>query len=81
MAAGTMRRPSLANSWAELASPASRGSIGSESGKRQLDLIDIAPAPILTRLKGLDHWMVGGVKMLCGVLVLRGIATPDVTAD
>jgi hypothetical protein len=36
----------------------------------EFDLIDVAPAPIFSRLEGLDDGMVAGMKMLGGMLVL-----------
>ncbi len=46
----------------------------------ELDLVDVAPAPALTRLGGLHDGMAGGVKVLRRVLVLGGVATADVAA-
>jgi hypothetical protein len=43
------------------------------------DLINVAPAPILAWLEGLDNRMVGGMKMPRRVLVLREIAAADVS--
>ena len=45
------------------------------------DLVDVAPAPILARLEGLDNRVIGRVKMLCSVFVFRRIAAADVPAD
>ena len=45
------------------------------------DLIDIAPAPILAWFERLDDRMIGGVEVLGGVLVLRGIAATNVATD
>ena len=44
------------------------------------DLVDIAPFPLLPRLKGLDDRVLGAVVVLGGVLVLRRIAAADVAA-
>jgi len=43
-------------------------------------LIDVAPAPILSRLEGLNNGMVGRVEMFCGMFVLRGIAAANMPA-
>src|SRR5215210_8950281 len=45
------------------------------------DLVDEAPQPILSRLERLHERVIGGVEVLGSVLVFRGIATTDVTAD
>ncbi len=45
------------------------------------DLVDVAPAPILARLEGLDNRVIGRVKMLCSVFIFRRIAAADVPAD
>src|SRR3954452_14292079 len=45
------------------------------------DLVDVAPAPVLTRLEGADDRVIGAVEMLGGVLVLGVVATADVAAD
>src|SRR5215469_16103417 len=45
------------------------------------DLVDVAPAPVFARLKGLDNRVVGGVEMLRSVLVFRRIAAAYVPAD
>jgi hypothetical protein len=42
--------------------------------------VNVAPAPALSRLEGLDNRMVGCVKMFSGVTIGRRIATADVTA-
>src|SRR6266436_1558815 len=42
-----------------------------ELSKLEHELIDITPAPVLTRLEGLDNRVVGRVEMPGGVLVLR----------
>jgi hypothetical protein len=46
----------------------------------QQHLVDITPAPVLPWLEGLDNRMVGRVEMLCGMLILRGIAAADMPA-
>jgi hypothetical protein len=42
--------------------------------------VNVAPAPVLSGLEGLDDRMVGCVKMFSGVAIGRGIATADVPA-
>jgi len=55
---------------------------GSDGHSREIKfyLIDIAPAPIFTRLIRLHDGMFDRVKVFGCVLVLRGIATTDMTA-
>ena len=48
---------------------------------RKKRLVDIAPAPVLSRLEGFDERVLGGVKMLGRVLVLGRIAAAYVPAD
>src|ERR1700730_7132826 len=43
-------------------------------------LVDIAPAPIFSRLEGLDDRMPAVVEMLPRVPMLRGVTAADVTA-
>jgi hypothetical protein len=45
------------------------------------DLVDEAPQPVLTWLERLHDRVRCGVEVLRRVLVLRGIATPDVAAN
>jgi hypothetical protein len=52
-----------------------------ESRRFEEDLIDIAPDPVLARFEGLDDGVVGGMKVLGGVLVFRRVAAADVAAD
>src|SRR5271169_1997899 len=47
----------------------------------QHDFVHVAPAPVLTRLDRLDDGVFGAMKMLGGMLVLGGIAAPDVPAN
>jgi hypothetical protein len=47
---------------------------------RDKHLIDIAPLPILSRLKGTYDGMLGPMEMLGGMLIDRIVATADVTA-
>src|ERR1700685_3145580 len=47
----------------------------------QHELVHVAPAPILARLDRLHDGMFCSMKMLGGMLVLGGIAAPDVAAD
>jgi hypothetical protein len=44
-------------------------------------LVDVAPAPVFSRLEGLDNRVVGRVEMLRRVLVLRGVAASDMPAN
>jgi hypothetical protein len=50
------------------------------SGRLQIDLVDIAPDPILARLEGLYDGVVGGVEVPGGVFVLGVVAATDVAA-
>jgi hypothetical protein len=43
--------------------------------------IHVTPAPVLARLKGLHHGMLGLMKVLGSVFVLGRVTTADVTAD
>jgi len=45
-----------------------------------LDLIDITPTPILTRLKRLYDGVLAVVKVLGGVFILRRVAAANVAA-
>jgi hypothetical protein len=47
----------------------SDASVASRLGS-YLDLIDVTPAPILSRLDGLHDRMLGAMKMFCRMLVL-----------
>jgi hypothetical protein len=42
--------------------------------------VNVAPAPVLSGLEGLDDRMAGGVKMFSGVTIRRRIATANVPA-
>ena len=57
-------------------SQAEKGSAG-HSGEIKFDLIDIAPAPVFTRLVRLHDGMLDCVKVFGRMLVLRGITTTD----
>jgi hypothetical protein len=46
-----------------------------------LDFIDVTPLPIFARLNRLYDRMFRVVKMLGGMLILRGIAAADVPAE
>src|SRR5260370_6355826 len=46
----------------------------------ELDLVDITPAPVLTRLGGLHDGVAGRVEVFRRVLVPGGVATADVAA-
>jgi hypothetical protein len=49
------------------------------SGGLQHDFIDVAPDPVLIRLKRLNYRMVGRVEVLGGVLVLGGVTAAYVS--
>jgi hypothetical protein len=53
---------------------------GGHSGEVKFDLVDIAPAPILPRFERFDDRVLGRMKMLGRVLVLRRIAATHVPA-
>jgi hypothetical protein len=44
------------------------------------DLVDVTPDPVFTRLERLHEGMANRMKVLGGVLVLRGITASDVAA-
>jgi hypothetical protein len=50
------------------------------AGRVQLDLIDVAPAPVLARLESPDDRMTDLVKVRGRVLVWGAVAAADVTA-
>ncbi len=50
-------------------------------GELEYDLIDVAPAPVFTRLERLNNRVVGCVEMLGSMLILRGVATADMATD
>jgi hypothetical protein len=54
--------------------------MGLRSSKLQYELVDIAPAPILSGLERGHDRMPSRPEMLGGVPVLRSVATPDVPA-
>src|SRR5438093_3198940 len=62
--------------------PASRITPGQSFRSSELhhELIDVAPAPVLSAFERGDDRMLGRAEMLRGVLVLRIVAAPDVTA-
>ena len=60
--------------------PHSANGNGGQSGEFELEFVDIAPAPLLAGFQRFDNWMFRYMEMFCGVFVLRGIATTDVTA-
>jgi hypothetical protein len=47
----------------------------------QLNLVDETPTPIFARLDGPHNRVLDRVKVLRGVLVLRGIAATNISAD
>lgn len=51
------------------------------SNKREHQLVDIAPAPVLPRLKGLDNRVVGRVKMPGRVLILRVVTAAHMSTS
>ena len=55
---------------------------GNRLNARLIDkyFIYIAPAPVLTRLEGLNDGMFALAKVFGGMFVLRGIAAPNVAA-
>jgi hypothetical protein len=50
------------------------------SSKLEYYLVDVTPTPVFTRLEGLDNGVVGRVKMLGGVLILRIVTATDMPA-
>ena len=77
------RHCGLLHSWHRL-SDTMAGESGSDSGKSsQLhgQLIDIAPAPVFSRLEGAHDGMLGRVEVLGRMLVLGRVATADVPAS
>lgn len=50
-------------------------------GRLDVTLVYIAPAPVFTESERLHDWMAGGVKMLGGMLVFRGVTATDVPTD
>jgi hypothetical protein len=53
---------------------------GGQSCEIEFEFIDVAPAPVFTGFQGLDYGMLGRMKVLGCVLVLRRIATTDMSA-
>jgi len=54
--------------------------ITKQLSKLEHELIDITPAPVFSWLEGLNDRMVGRVKMLGSMLILRRIAAADMPA-
>jgi hypothetical protein len=52
-----------------------------QSTEFNFDLIQIAPAPILTRFLRPDDRVTGGAKVLRRMFILRRVATSDVAAN
>ena len=48
------------------------------SGKVQFELVDVTPAPILSRLDRSHYRMLGRMEVLGSVFIFRRIATTDV---
>ena len=51
------------------------------AGPLEHDLVDVTPAPVFTRLEGLDNRVVGRVEMLGRMLVFRRVAAADVSTN
>jgi hypothetical protein len=51
-----------------------------QSAEIKFDLVHVAPAPVLSRLKGPDDGVTYGVIMLRRMFVLRRVAASDVAA-
>jgi hypothetical protein len=51
--------------------------------ERLLDhhLVNVAPTPRFTGLKGLDYRMMSRMEMLGGMLILRGVAAANMSTD
>jgi hypothetical protein len=59
-----------------------RSQIGQELFRhRQLDLIDIAPRPLVARLEGSHHGMLRLMEVPCGMTAGRAVTTADVPAN
>src|SRR5260370_1692537 len=54
--------------------------ITNRSSKLEHELVDVTPTPVFTRLEGLDNGVVGRVKMLGGMLILRIVTATDMPA-
>lgn len=54
--------------------------VGDAAGKVVHQFVDVAPAPVFTWLERADDGVIGGVKVLGGVPVLRRIAATDMPA-
>ena len=50
------------------------------SSKLKHHLVDVTPAPVLSRLKGLDNRVIGRVEMFGGVLILRRVTAANMPA-
>jgi hypothetical protein len=48
--------------------------------KIQEELVEVTPAPVFSRLEGLDDRVIGRMKMLGGMLVLRIVAASNMPA-
>src|SRR5947209_3684819 len=57
------------------------GSFPPNSYGIELDLVDVAPAPVLPRLGGFHDRVAGRVEVLRGMPVPGGVTTTDVAAD
>ncbi len=54
--------------------------ITNRSSKLEYYLVDVTPTPVFIRLEGLDNRVVGRVKMLGGVRILRIVTATDMPA-
>jgi hypothetical protein len=50
------------------------------SGEVKFELVDVAPSPVFTGFKRSHDGVIGGVKVLGGVLIFRGVTAADVSA-
>jgi hypothetical protein len=57
-----------------------KGKVKNRSSRFEHHPIDVTPDPVLSRLEGLDHRVVGRVEMLGGVLILRIVTATDMSA-
>src|SRR6476646_1393894 len=56
------------------------GLVGGGAERVEVDLVGVAPAPLLLRLERLDDRVLAGVKLAGGVLVLGVVTAADVAA-
>ena len=60
--------------------PAAFATFTNRSSKLEHYLVDVTPTPVFIRLEGLDNRVVGRVKMLGGVRILRIVTATDMPA-